>query len=90
MLNVAKDHLKSVVVVVFMIECKRTRTPHAYVVSAGTEHERFKNLFPFWEDNKAVQELVCKVLHCLLLVETNHILFLPLSIFLPPSLSLSL
>ena len=31
------------------------------MVSAGTEHERFINLFPFWEVSKAVQELNCKV-----------------------------
>ena len=43
-------------------ECKRTRTPHTYMVLAGTEHERFKNLFPFWEDDKSVQALNCKVL----------------------------
>ena len=40
--------------------CKRTRTPRAYVVMAGSEHERFKNLFPSWEDNKTVQGLNCK------------------------------
>ena len=39
----------------------RIRTPRAFVVSAGSEHERFTNIFPFWEVNKTVQELNCKV-----------------------------
>jgi len=47
--------------VAFPPACKRTRTPRTYVVMAGTEHNKFKNLFPFWEDNKTVQELNCKV-----------------------------
>lgn len=45
----------------FLSACKRTRTPRGYVVMAGTEHERFKNTFPFWEDDKSVQEINCKV-----------------------------
>ena len=31
------------------------------MVTAGTEHERFTNQFPFWEVNKQVQALNCKV-----------------------------
>ena len=31
------------------------------MVSAGTEHERFTDLFPFWEVSRTVQELNCKV-----------------------------
>jgi len=40
--------------------CNRPRTPRAYMVTAGTEHERFTNQFPFWEVNKQVQALNCK------------------------------
>ena len=39
----------------------RIRTPRAFMVSAGSEHERFVDLFPSWEVNRTVQELNCKV-----------------------------
>ena len=44
--------------------CNRIRTPRAFMVSAGTEHERFVDLFPSWEVSKTVQELNCKVCTC--------------------------
>ena len=41
--------------------CNRTRTPRAYMVTAGLEHEKFTNLFPYWSVNPSVQELNNKV-----------------------------
>jgi len=32
-----------------------------YMVVVGMEHEHFTNQFPFWEVNKQVQALNCKV-----------------------------
>ncbi len=41
--------------------CDRPKKPKAYLVHAGTEHERFTNQFPFWEVHEHVQEINCKV-----------------------------
>ena len=43
------------------IACNRPHTSRAYMVTAVTEHEHFTNQFPFWEVNKQVQALNCKV-----------------------------
>ena len=49
------------VIIVFPAASDRIRTPRAFMVSAGSEHERFVDLFPSWEVNRTVQELNCKV-----------------------------
>ena len=47
--------------VTFSSACGRPKLPPVYLVHAGTEHQSFINLFPFWVINTKVQELNCKV-----------------------------
>lgn len=44
--------------------CKRSTRPKVYVVNAGTEPIEFTNLFPSWNENKDVQDIVCKGTPC--------------------------
>ncbi len=49
------------VIELFIIACKRTPSPKVYVVTAGTEHVEFTNLFPIWNERNDVQGIVGKV-----------------------------
>lgn len=46
---------------VFSAERYPTDTPTAYLVYAGREPQRFKNLFPYWQDDDAVIALANSV-----------------------------
>lgn len=57
----------------------RIRTPRTFVVSAGSEHEKFTNIFPFWQVNKTVQGLNCKVITDGSTTDINNIV--PINLF---------